>query len=126
MGVSRVANQVARLGDTVEAALVAALDMAGKPRRKHITPLPLGEGPGVTGSTMSPLSLRARATKNGAKARNSGSLVSLPVQIAKRQQKNGPQSATKSPTPDTKRLKTGQNGAEIKNSPLSPRERGRG
>ena len=120
MGVSRVANQVARLGDTVEAALVAALDMAGKPRRKHITPLPLGEGPGVTGSTMSPLSLRARATKNGAKARNSGPLVSLPVQIQKRQQKNGPKSPTKTPTPDTKRRKMDPNGAEIKKSTINP------
>ena len=53
-------------------------------------------------------------------------LVSLPVQIAKRHQKNGPQSPTKTPTPDTKRPKTDPDGAKIKKVPFLPSPSGRG
>ena len=69
---------------------------------------------------------RLKTAQDGTKTRNSDPLVSLPVQIAKGQQKNGPQNATKAPIPNTERLKMDPNGAEIKISPIALRERGRG
>ena len=69
---------------------------------------------------------RLKTARDGTKARNSDPLVSLPVQIQKRQQENGPQSTTKSPTPDTKRLKTDPNGSKIKKVPFHPSPSGRG
>ena len=65
-------------------------------------------------------SLIPKTAHSGAKTGKSDPLVSLPVQIQKRQQKNGPKSPTKTPSPDTKRGKTDPNGAKIKKSTISP------